>query len=74
MGELGREEVEVGTEPMIETAEEVVVDEAEKQAVYNAEDYEVETECCEEVCETSRVDGDECPPPSEVKLVTFINH
>ena len=56
-------------------AREEVVDEPPEPYLYNAEDYEVVTECYEEVCETTATttttttattEDEVCPAPSEV--------
>ena len=55
-------------------AREEVVGEAPEPYLYNAEDYEVVTECYEEVCETTTTaatttattEDEVCPAPSEV--------
>ena len=76
--EVGAREEEVQAPGEIELgAREEVVGEAPEPYLYNAEDYEVVTECYEEVCETTATsatttvttastEDEVCPAPSEV--------
>ena len=72
---MREEEVQAPGEIELGTREEVV-NEAPEPYLYNAEDYEVVTECYEEVCETTGTsatttttaptEDEGCPAPSEV--------